>query len=191
MKDADTTGTRSHCVMGDAGLAVCLLSAPFQRELQFFSTEIDGAVFQKYREAVRRNFSGTTLESDASEFASAFYRPAPYYLFGRFDLAILTLVDDFEFSSRTFHPFDPMMADGPKDYFENFLHKVITGPTPTFDDKSTLIDLARRTFLAPVRKPLFGLSLFKLNNSLLVGTGTTLLRTAVTHARRLASAYRP
>ena len=91
---------------------------------------------------------------------------------------------------NTFHPFDPMMADGEKDYFENVLHKVITGPTLRFGPRESLVTLAKRTFLAEARRPLFAVSLLKLNSSLLIGCGAALLRAAVTHAQHLATPHK-
>ena len=175
------------CTMDDAGLAVCLLSTPFQQEREFFKFEFEDALFKGYRDAVAKNLRASDVEKAA--YRELFYKPTPYYLFGRFDLAVITLIDDHEFASRTFHPFDPMMAVGEKTYFENFLHKVVTGPTPALGD-SSIIDLAHRTFLAHDRKPLFGLSFLKLNNSLLVGAGAKFLHATIVRAQQLASRHK-
>lgn len=180
--------------MADAGISVFLLSLPFGRERDFYYKELRENIFRRYREAVERKFG--TKGVAASEFSGSFYKPSAYCLFGRFDLAVISLVDDFEFSSRTFHPFDPMMApdfegQARKPYFENFLHKVITGPTPSFSTEpgEGLVGLAKRTFLAEYSKPLFAVSLLKLNNSLLIGCGSALLRQAVLRIKELSSHY--
>ena len=180
------TPAPSKCILADAGLAVSFLSLPFQHEREFFERELRDSIFQRYRHAVASNFSASADPAARREFEHFFYVPAAYYLFGRFDVAVLTLVDDFEFSARTLHPFDPMMASGRKSYFENFFHKVITGPTPRFGQGDDgFVALARRTFLAPKRRPLFAVALFKLNNSLLIGCGVDLLRAAVSYIQKL------
>lgn len=183
---------RPTCVMGDAGISVFLLSLPFGKEVEFYRTELRDGAFAKYKKAVMDRLQGRSASRD--EFADVFYEPRAYYLFGRFDLAVLSLVDDFEFSSRTFHPFDPMMAhtyegSGRKPYFQNFLHKVITGPTPSFGAANDLVPLARRVFLDRT-KPLFGIMLLKINNSLLIGCGGDMLRATVRQIRLAAKPYR-
>lgn len=177
------------CLMGDAGISVFLLSLPFQQERLFFEREIRNGVFQWYKQSVESNFRGTTDVERQAEFAKYLYQPTAYYLFGRFDLAVLSLIDDFEFSVRTFHPFDPKMGRGAKSYSENFVYKVITGPTPCFRSSSDVIDLARQTFLCTPRKPLFALTLLKLNNSLLIGSGASFLRAVVSHIKGLSKRW--
>jgi hypothetical protein len=152
-------------LMGDAGIAVCLLSLPFQHEKTFYDREIQ-TIYANYRNAVRNNFGHAARENLKSEF-NYFYKPSAYFLFGRFDLAVISLIDDFDFSSRTFHPFDPMLDVGNKPYFENFFCRVITGPTPCLDPQTNIVTRARQTFLAEPRKPLFAMTVLKVSNGLL------------------------
>lgn len=179
----------ARCTFDDAGVALFLLSLPFGQEPEFLNHEITGAIFPKYQKAVLDNFSPLVGNDVRAQFFESFYVPRPYYLFGRFDVAVVSLVDDFEFASRTFHPFDPMMADGTKLYFENFLHKVITGPTPRFGTTSNIVSVSKKTFLAERRRPLFGITLLKLNNSLLIGLGSSFIRAAVNYIHHLSREF--
>jgi len=168
-----------NCLLGDAGIAIGLTSLPFRQEREFYENEIAKSLFPNYREAVRNNFSQLTSPS-LSDFDKYFYQPVPYYLFGSFDMAVLTVVDDFEMMARTFRAFDPMLSSAAKkSYRENFFYKVITGPTPQFKPDDRMVQIAARTFLTEERAPLFAMSLLKLNNVLLLGNGTELLRTVI------------
>ncbi|HEY4424122.1 MAG TPA: hypothetical protein VGN10_07940, partial [Pyrinomonadaceae bacterium] len=168
-----------NCLLGDAGIAIGLTSLPFRQELEFYNNEIAGALFPHYRDAVRNNFAQSTSPFHA-EFDEYFYKPVPYYLFGSFDMAVLTVVDDFEMMARTFRAFDPMLSSAVnKNYRENFFYKVITGPTPQFKPDDSIVRIAARTFLTDERPPLFVMSLLKLNNVLVLGSGTDLLRSVV------------
>jgi hypothetical protein len=169
-----------NCLLGDAGIAIGLMSLPFRQERKFYDQEIKNALFPNYKNAVLKNFAPDLTGSLKAEFEKHFYEPVPYYLFGSFDLAVLTLVDDFEMTSRTFRPFDPALStEKGKKYRENFFHKVITGPTPRFNPTDSIVSIAQQTFLGDNRPPLFAMSLLKLNNALLLGTGTEFLRLVV------------
>lgn len=169
-----------NCLLGDAGIAIGLTSLPFRQEREFYKNEIADSLFPHYRKAVRDNFSPLTTSPSLSEFDKYFYQPVPYYLFGSFDMAVLAVVDDFEMMARTFRAFDPMLSSAAKKpYRENFFYKVITGPTPQFKPEDSMVHIAARTFLTEDRAPLFAMSLLKLNNVLLLGSGTEFLRTVI------------
>jgi len=169
-----------NCLLGDAGIAIGLMSLPFRQEREFYDKEIKKALFPNYKNAVLKNFAPDLTGKLREDFEKHFYEPVPYYLFGSFDLAVITLVDDFEMTSRTFRPFDPALStEKNKNYRENFFYKVITGPTPRFNPKDSIVSIAEQTFLGDSRPPLFAMSLLKLNNALLLGTGTEFLRLVV------------
>jgi len=177
-----------NCLLGDAGIAIGLTSLPFRQETKFYQNELHDSLFPNYKRAVLENFSANDTGSGfASEFRESFYKPVPYYLFGSFDLAVLTLVDDFEMMARTFRAFDPMLSSAQnKSYPENFFYKVITGPTPQFKRDDSIVKLAAQTFLKEDRLPLFAMSLLKLNNALLLGAGTELLRLVIRFINAIA-----
>ncbi len=173
------------CLVNDAVFFIGLISMPFQNEKIFYDNEIDGeeGLFRTYKDAIKKQFTKNGNENYITEFNEFFYKPKAYYLFGKFDLAIIALVDDFEMCCRTFHPFAPMTKIGDKPYFENFIHKMIVGPTPKFTTEDSVVELAQKTFLSKDPKPLFAISLLKLNNCLLIGSGTDFLRSVIKYVR--------
>jgi hypothetical protein len=177
-----------HCLLDDVGLSVGLVSLPLQQEQLFFDREI-APIFSDYSSRVRGFFrTGDSLS--LKEFDSL-YRPMPYYLFGRFDMALLYLVDDHDFSCRTLRPFHPSAPGGDDEraYAANFNYKVLFGPTPRFsrgvDDGDGLIGLVGRI----QERPLIALTQLKLNNSLLVGGGVAFLRLVIRHIKSLAGPF--
>jgi len=171
------------------GLFLGLVSLPVGCEREFYEKEFEldkknlKGLFAQYRASVRCNFQGNHAGNWHNEFDQYLYKPSAYYLFGRFDLGILSLIDDFEFACRRFHPFDPLTPNKKNKYFENFKYQIISGYFPRLDkdnDKGVL-DTAKETFLAsPQSKPpLIGICCFKLNNSLLVGAGVEFLKNVV------------
>jgi hypothetical protein len=164
------------CLLDDAGLSVGLVSLPFQQETRFFDSEIK-PIFSRYVHAVDSHFRDRTDRCRA-EFRSL-YDPMPYYLFGRFDLAVLYLVDDHDFSCRTLRPFHPSAPGGRKKYSENFVYKVLFGPTPRFSPPTRnprgIVSLVKGLESCP----LLSLTQLKVNNSLLLGGGATFLRLVV------------
>lgn len=178
------------CLLNDAGIAIGLTSLPFRQEIEFYTEEFEQSLFRKYKKAVLDNFSSDVRNTFDAEFQDCFYKPIPYYLFGSFDLAVITLVDDFEMMARTFRPFDPMLSSRKgKGYRENFFYKVITGPTPQFREDDSIVRVAQRTFLKDERAPLLVMSLLKLNNALLLGAGTEFLRGVVRFIKAAAKRH--
>ena len=175
----------SKCRLDDLGVAVGLVSLPFRKEKDFYEQEIEEGIFSNYHNAVLEHRTGYPRPYD-EQLKKLLYKPVPYFIFGAFDLAVVTLIDDFELMCRTFRPFDPMsLRDEKKEYPENFSYRVITGPSPKFSRNTSILRLARRAFLDGPRKPLFGMTQLKLNNSLLIGSGTDFLRAVITYIKDL------
>jgi hypothetical protein len=161
------------CLLDESGLSIGMVSLPFQRESEFYRAEIE-PIFGAYKRAVRGFFPAAARPS---AHYRRLYEPRPYYLFGRFDLAVLYLVDDHDFSCRTFRPFHPKSPAGLTGYPGNFNYKVLFGPTPRF---STERDKGIGPFLNRIgQQPLIAITQVKINNSLLLGGGATFLRLIV------------
>ena len=174
----------------DCGLFIGLTTMPFGRECAFYESEIEQGIFKKYKKRLQQ-FVDPQDQSEASrEFESSFYRPKAYCLFGRFDLAVISLVDDFALSSRVFHPYSPLIESGTAYKPGSFHYQTITGPVPDLSNMppivpsserqgSALVHKARRTFLADLPEerqpgsvfPFMGICSLKINNALLIGTG--------------------
>jgi hypothetical protein len=161
------------------GVFLGLMTMPFGNEDDFLKYEIEN-LFEQYKENVKRNLVND-LPAD-SDFEQYLYRPKAYCLFGNFDLAVFSLVDDFSLGTRNFHPFSPLIKpkrdELNKDYQpQNFTFHIISGTAPDMryiDPKEpSLIEKSKDTFLAsaPSEYPLIGITSIKLNNGFLVGGG--------------------
>jgi len=165
--------------MDNAGIFLGLISLPVGYGKKFYIDEFQEGLFANYKESVREHFKGKVDNTSLKTFDEYLYLPYSYYLFGRFDMAILSLIDDFEFGCRRFHPFDPMAPEGEKEYIENFKYQIISGYCPKHSKKDNIIKTASETFLAKEKLPLIGICCLKLNNSLLIGSGIELLKSVI------------
>lgn len=165
------------------GIFLGLLTMPFGQEKDFIKYEIEN-LFEQYKENVQNNLNQSVSKN--TEFSRYLYRPRPYCLFGSFDLAVISLVDDFGLATRHFHPFSPLVSDKLKKDKEeektnyqpsNYTFHIISGLAPDLryiDSKeSKLLERARQTFLNNKTKdyPFIGITSLKVNNALLVGGG--------------------
>lgn len=168
-----------HMEMDNTGIFLGLISLPVGYGKEFYVNEFQEGLFNNYRESVRNNFKGKVDNTSLEAFEKYLYLPYSYYLFGRFDIGILSLIDEFEFGCRRFHPFDPMAPKGKKAYAENFKYQVISGHYPKIDNREDMLKIASETFLAEEKLPLVGICCLKLNNSLLIGSGIELLKSVI------------
>ncbi|MDP8239400.1 MAG: hypothetical protein P9X24_09945 [Candidatus Hatepunaea meridiana] len=118
-----------------------------------------------------------------------FYIPKIYYLFSKFDIAVLSVIDSFKFPSLSFGSHDTRWIGDVKNNTNknDFSHQVILSHTPVFDNTtntnfhSTSEKLAKETFLrkTPFSFPLISITQLKLNNAILIGTGTDYTRCVI------------
>jgi hypothetical protein len=141
-----------------SGIFLSLISSPKNRNPQkFFEDEFKNGLFENYR----KKFIENEVSSD-----NRYYLPKSYYLFGDFDIAIISLIDDLNFSNKIFHP-----AYYNKIASEHFGYQIITGViSNTFNE--SIPTLSDNTFLLKKDKfPLIGITKLKINNGLLIGSG--------------------
>lgn len=168
----------------DVGVFVALTSLPFNKENPFYEGEIKGLIKQ-HKLGVKRFFQKKSddenFEKCRAEYIEFMYKPRAYILFGRYDLAVVSLVDDFQLASRTFRPYNPVKMDGLRGGKDRYFdYHILHGPTPKFSDQNTLLTKAKKTFLLNEESndklyPLFGLCRVKINNSLLMGAGADIV----------------
>jgi len=114
-------------------------------------------------------------DADMEAYKDHMYKPGMYWLFGPFDLAVLSLIDDYEIACQTFHPLHPdypapKNERGQEDKSRpqrHFAHRVIVGPCPRWSEgeiaegaqgyksdpyKRKLVELAGKTFLREANK---------------------------------------
>lgn len=183
------------CRVQDAGLFVGLLTAPPGLERSFYEENVKEGLFDTYKNRVKDNFTKTDAEFNNAynEYLKYFYRPQAYSIFGSFDIAVLSLIDDYEFAARTFGPYDPMSTrdTNPEKYIPQFSHQIIFGPIAKFGSGKNAPEVAKESFLSESEKelPLIAISQFKINSGCFIGAGFDFLRFAIRSIRSKFEAF--
>ncbi len=94
------------------------------------------------------------------------YNPLKYYLFGNYDIALISLVNNYKFSQRQV---TPRLEEDSINNVEPNAFQVITGACPLIKDDFSLKDLFIRK--QAKAEDFIGISNIKLNNKLLIGNG--------------------
>lgn len=179
----------------DCGIFIGLSTLPLGNGQTFFQNEIQQGIFVNYKERLRRYFKkgivSQTEQQHLEEFERCFYRPKAYCLLGNYDLAVISLIDEFSIGSRVFHPYSCLLNESEtKVEPHNFTYQTITGYIPELsffgkkgEQKASILNKAQNTFLRNITSetpaescfPFIGICSLKLNNALLVGGGGRLL----------------
>lgn len=168
------------CLLQDFGLFLGFASLSIAEESD--GKDIVESVFTWYKKKLFDHLSYEESSQVFEEFREYFYKPRFFFLFGKFDIAVISLVDDFQFASRAFRPYNTSIANiknrGLKDNKINppFYRKVISGPTPRFTDNDTAKSISR---LVHNDYPLIAITQLKLNDFNLGKIGTAYLRTNI------------
>ena len=165
----------------DVGLFIGLLTLPNDEDpIEFFKREIQIGLFENFKKGLRRNFQHSETSDSFSEFNELLYAPRAYCIFGRFDLAVLSLVDDFEFAVRTFKPYSPLNPDKSQ---SNFQYQVNTCFSPNIIGQphySNLVSFWQHKLPYdyknhPYSLPFIAICNLKINNSIVIGSGLNTL----------------
>lgn len=141
----------------------------FQRTNNFFNSEIE-PIFSEYRKALNiiREDRDTKSKLEAINDPCLF-KPVAYSLFGDFDLAIFSLIDDFSFATKKFKPSSKT---------DVFKYQVNTGIIPLIQAYSNkpFLDIfvsekLPNFFLGKEAYPFTGIVSLKFDNSMIVGLG--------------------
>ena len=165
-------------IIEDCGLLNILISYPFKvNGCKFFHEEFENKIFKIYKEESADSFGGCQKKNYIN---SQMYKPFGYHLFGNYNLAVLSLVDGYAFGNRVFHPGHGYHRDPQEDNTQktDYNYQLLTGTSYHEEgEKEYLLTKARKTFLRKKeRYPFIGITRFKLNNSLLIGSGIELLQ---------------
>jgi hypothetical protein len=150
----------------DCGLFIGLVTEPIG-EKDFYEKEFENGIFPEYLSKLNTKKLSSTIKDPT------LYNPNAYHIFGEYDLAILSLVDDLNFGLRVFHPSHGYFSKTKKEN-STYNHQNICGLTTYKNENFTLKKLAKRTFLKgnqTKRYPFIGITKIKLNNGLLIGNG--------------------
>ncbi|MCM8765596.1 MAG: hypothetical protein NC920_01955, partial [Candidatus Omnitrophica bacterium] len=172
------------CLLADASVFIGFTTVPLGEEVDFIK-KIE-KFFENYRnDLCQYLFPNNSDEEKKREVNRWFYRPSMYYIFGAFDLAVLSLLEDFEFPVQTFAPCDPHFPSEEDKPPVSFAHRIVVGPAPRWNReeiknrnfyKRKILNLAQETFLKEDPPPFIGICQIEVNTSFLVGGGTTFLR---------------
>ncbi|MEL7021292.1 MAG: hypothetical protein AAGK47_06785, partial [Bacteroidota bacterium] len=139
---------------------------------------------KNYKQRLREHFKphcDTPEEMQyRTDFEAYLYRPKAYCVLGNYDLAILSLIDEFSLGSRAFHPYSSLLGQQPTPH--HFSYQTITGTAPRLaafgSEQVDFRSRAARTFLSDITTappnsifPFIGMCSIKINNGLLIGGG--------------------
>ena len=141
----------------DLGLFIGLITVPYHDILTFYNEEIKEKLFGTYKSALIENFDSASAhikqnhpnDFDEVEYANQLktyndllYSPRAYCVLGTWDIAVISLVDDFEFGVRTFQSFSsiakpndakPEQHERKTHGTQDFSYQVVTGLSPVFN----------------------------------------------------------
>ncbi len=182
-------------------------------EKDFIEHEVKN-VFSSYKNGVEKNLFNNDDEKSKKEFDRILYKPACYYLFGSFDLAVISLVDDFQLATQKFHPSNESFLENQKTgnksegYMPfNYTFQVMSCAIPDLSCLRTepelpfeVFDIEKNFENTPISpdfdvtsidsKFLIGISALKLNNLLLIGNGLDFVKLALKEICKKLSVYK-
>lgn len=132
----------------------------------FLDVQIGENLFDEYRKGLLR-FNNQIDGVTETEFTNkALFKPSYYYLWGKYDVCAISEIDDLEFATRFFRPYNPIrnsIRENDID-LENFDYKVVTGFNP----------LASKGY-GSTKLPYIAICQLKINSAFLIGNGLLLV----------------
>ena len=185
--------------LADASVFIGVTTMPMHRQREFLAGM--RRFFENYRRGTARHLRDGKGGAGRRKFLRYFYRPTLYTLLGSFDMAVLALMEDYEFGVQSFNPFDPMWLSNADRFGKlspqkrkrlrnleptDFAHRIILGPRQTWQGASEMPRRASMLFQGWSRRaaggtefvprhPLLGICQVEVNTGLLVGGGATFL----------------
>jgi len=159
-------------------LHIVLATIP-QKQEQQFDESVTKDFYGKYRNEAEKYCSPPQADywyhnNDLN--TPVLYNPLKYFILGNYDIAYISLIDNFKFAQRLFEP--QLNADNPNNPPLFFPHtfQSFTGITHIQKEqnlKEFFYDKLKKE--KPVRKYFLGICNLKLNNGLLIGNGKNYL----------------
>lgn len=154
--------------VNDCGLLIGLISTPrCINSEDFYKSEIEENLFSIYR---NRRF-----ENQQNQQNEYLYNPKGYKTFGNHNLAIISLIDDYSYPNRVFHP-----AHGNRDDesdFYNYEYQVLTCvntcQAESDRDNGNHVQNVLKTANNLEENPIICITRIKINNFLLIGNGVS------------------
>jgi hypothetical protein len=150
----------------------CDVNVFFNNEFNYDKKNGNYGLFKGFSDSLKE-YSIDYKKSTKSEW-DTLYVPIPYLIFGSYDLAILSLIDDFSLGNRIFGPLHTYRT--PISNY-NYKYQIISGIANNISDKyGSITDFAKRTFLSKENiRPWLAITRLKINNGLLIGTGVKII----------------
>lgn len=159
------------------GLTSCPFNiSPYEFYRQQFESQSDG-LFANSKRSINKHFKNPYNINDSKD--KLLYKPKGYCIFGKFDILLLSLIDDISFSTRSFKPFTQYSNRYFKDIYE---HQSYYTLTPSFSDRNNkgyfnFFNNYTKLFSEEfdTKHPFISFTQFKLNPALLIGNGQSYL----------------
>ena len=133
---------------------VSFCSLPFDNQRAFVEKDIVKKYFTTYREQLENNSEGDNFED--------LYEPELYYLWGKYDLCVISKIDDLEFPTRFFR-YSEEGTDKSHGEMQNFDYRV----NLCFNGLHGSYSKVKEN--SPKRYPYIAISHLKLNSAFLIG----------------------
>jgi len=134
------------------------IAEPLKDRANFISQQIGGNLFEEYKRSV-------VMPEEVLENKNLF-TPTYYYLWGKYDVCAIAEIDDLEFATRFFRPFNPLGDQHGTD-LKNFDYKVLTAINPTSGG------------VKDRKLPYIAITQLKINSAFLIGNGLSLISAIV------------
>lgn len=136
-------------------------------EKEFYTDGVDSGLYKVYQDNLN-NFSNSMFE-EKDTLDNELYKPIPYFIFGDYDLGMISLVDDFTIGNRIFSSVHTYKTKNNGIKSNSFKYEIISGISTkkSFKNNSELhVHQNQSAWLAVIR--------LKVNNGLLIGTGISI-----------------
>jgi hypothetical protein len=161
----------------EATLHIVLSTIP-QRQERAFDEAVRTKYFDSYRETAKEHFK----KNESGEYrgyhadAPTLYNPLRYHLLGNYDIAYISLIDNFKFTQKLFEPQLYVQDDDP--LFNSHSFQCLTGITE--GSTTDLHSFFSKQLLGQTRPKYFlGICNLKLNNGILIGNGLSFIRAVI------------
>ena len=150
------------------GIYIALAKYPLGKE-KVYIEKLRG-LFKSYKENVNKYLkcNQDSSDSEIDEYLKDLYEPGVFHMFSHFDIALISLIDNFKFSQRVFEPhFEE------NDNLRSVSYLIMSGEviSPKPIDEITWIKNRTNNFIKIVQ--------LKLNNGILVGNGISLFNGSI------------
>ena len=164
------------------GIHVVLATIPQRQEREFLRS-VDQHYYQRYREELLRFTNDGSNKSDSfyhhldqQKKTPLLYNPIKYHLFGNYDIACISLIDNFKFSQRLFEPEFSGVNNPDSTILSPYSFQGFSGIVHQDEQKLKDFFYKELTWSEPAQRYFLGICNLKLNNAFLIGNGRRFLQ---------------